>query len=107
MGLEIENMDEKDSRLTYETYWKKTDFSVKSKRGKSMMHSSAWRPLMPASKKDANKLQVMFGSGKNADVNSTEAKMYHMTPLMEVILDDSATYLMSGAALGLAALTLF
>ena len=55
--LEIENMDEKDARLTYETYWKKTDFSIKSKRGKSMMHSSAWRPLMPASKKDAKMLE--------------------------------------------------
>ena len=108
-------MDEKDARLTYETYWKKTDFSIKSKRGKSMMHSSAWRPLMPASKKDAKmlewklkgntKLQVMFGTGKKAD--SKDAKLYHMTQMMEVVLDDAAAYVMSASAVGLAALTLF
>ena len=114
--METENLDPKDSRLTYESFWTKTDFSIKKKRGSSMMHSSAWRPLMPESKKDAKmlewklkgstKLQVMFGTGKHATMEN-EAKMYHTTPLLEVTLDDAAAYGMSAAAAGLAALNLF
>merc|ERR1711957_286173 len=108
--METENLDPKDSRLTYESFWTKTDFSIKKKRGSSMMHSSAWRPLMPKSKKDAKmlecKLQVMFGTGKRATMEN-EAKMYHTTPLLEVTLDDAAAYGMSAAAAALAALNLF
>lgn len=47
----------------------------------------------------------MFGTGKKAD--SKDAKLYHMTQMMEVVLDDAAAYVMSASAVGLAALTLF
>merc|ERR1712086_857315 len=56
--MESEDLADDDTRITYDTFWKKTDFSIKQKKGKSTMHSSAYRLLAPEAKKDKDLLTL-------------------------------------------------
>jgi hypothetical protein len=104
--MESEDLADDDARITYDTFWKKTDFSIKQKKGKSTMHSSAYRLLAPEAKKDKDLLTLKLKGETKLQVMMQSGKVFHATPLMSVTLDDGAAYI-SAAAVGIAALALF